>query len=435
MDVLPKLGVQEAMLSGLSYLQAILQASQPPRSFEEWGRKQFGTRLFGLLFQNYAQKSWDGAAEPSRDISPTFRYPRLGPGQMWERCADRIRAMGGSVYPGHFVMSMEQTFDRVWTVNVQAPKGRELQVRAAHVISTTEIRELVHMVQPAVSAEAVLAGSSLHYRDLLHVMLIVRDFRNLPDQTLHLYDPEIRAAKMQNYKAWSPDLVPDLGYASYGLEYYRPHEDGLWGREDRDLIAFAAQELERIGIARASDVEDGCVVRQEKALPLYGHGYASHIHTIRKDIPGRYPGLHLAGRNGMHKAHHLDQAMLTGMLVARNIIAGVSRAGEFQDDAWDVNPGGELQRVRPDPETLDTAIPQMTAAAPASSLANSGLRLVANRTRTADQLAALDRQLSSFRGPSPNAAGIFKVYSGGGSSLAPKPGTGDGDDPPPPPAA
>jgi protoporphyrinogen oxidase len=413
-DVLPKLGLQEAMLSGLSYLQALLRTSQPPKSFEEWGTRQFGSRLFGLLFQNYADKSWDGAAEPSRATEPTFRYPRLGPGQFWERCADKIRAMGGSVYLGHFVMSMEQAFDHLWTVTVKSTKGREMQVRAMHVISTTEIRELVHMIQPAVPAEAVLSGSSLHYRDFLSVGLIVRDYRNLPDQTIHLYDPEIKAAKLQNYKAWSPELVPDLAYASYGLEYFRPREDGLWDLDDRELIGFAARELEQTGIARACDVEDGCVIRQEKALPLYDNGYAANIQTIRRDILGRYPGLHLAGRNGMHKAHNLDQAMLTGMLVARNILAGEDRY-----DAWDVNPGGELQRLRPKPGAQQPAPPS-----------NSGLRLVSSRTRTAQQLAALDRHLSAFRGPSPNAVGMFKVHSGGASSSP-----SNNEDPPPQSAA
>ncbi len=421
-DVLPKLGLQEAMLSGLSYLQALLRTSQPPRSFEEWGTKQFGSRLFRLLFQNYARKAWDGAAEPSRATEPTFRYPRLGPGQMWDRCADKIRAMGGSIYLGHFVMSMEQMFDRVWTVHVQRLKGREIQFRAAHVISTTEIRELVHMIQPAVPAQAVLSGSSLHYRDFLSVALIVRDFRNLPDQTIHLYDPEIKAAKLQNYKAWSPELVPDLAYASYGLEYFRPREDGLWDMTDRDLIAFAAKELERTGIARASEVEDGHVIRQEKALPLYDNGYAGNIQTIRRDIAGRYPGLHLAGRNGMHKAHNLDQAMLTGMLVARNILEGEDRY-----DAWDVNPGGELQRLRPAAAVIGK--PALKAATQ-SGISNSGLRLVSNRTRTAEQLAALDRHLSAFRGPAPNLVGIFKVHAGGTSVDKLEAGV-DGNDSPP----
>jgi protoporphyrinogen oxidase len=437
-EVLPKLGLQEAMLSGLSYLQACLRTSQAPKSFEEWGTTQFGTRLFGLLFQNYAHKSWDGGAEPSRATAATFPYPRLGPGQMWERCGEKIRAYGGSVYLGHYVMSMEQMFDNIWTVNVQGPKGREIQVRAAHVISTTEIRELIHMIQPTVSAQAVLSGSSLHYRDFLSVALILRDFRNLPDQTLHLYDREIKAAKLQNFKAWSPDLVPDPAYASYALEYFRPREDELWDLSDRELISFAAQELERAGLARAHDVEDGYVIRQEKALPLYDNGYAGHIQTIRRDIVSRYPGLHLAGRNGMHKAHNLDQAMLTGMLVARNILEGNSRY-----DVWDVNPGGELQRKLPAPER--PATPQLLPSRPATAaggVSGSGLRLVSNRSRTAEQLAALDKHLSAFRGPSPNAVGMFKVHAGGaGVGTVPKPGSpaegeAEGEKPtPPPPSA
>jgi protoporphyrinogen oxidase len=427
-DLLPKLGPREAIRSGLSFLETrVRTAGQTPGSFEEWGVRQFGSRLFERLFRNYAAKSWEGAAEPDRTAGRTFRYPRLGPGQMWDQCAAEIRKFGGSVYSGHYVMSLEQTFDRDWTVSVSNSKGQEIQVRAGHVISTTDIRELVHMIQPAVSAHAALAGSSLRYRDFLGVSLILRDFRNLPDQTLDLYDPELKASRLQNYKAWSPEMVPDPAYASYGLEYFRPREDKLWDLSDRELIAFAAKELEITGLARAGEVEDGFVVRQEKAYPIHDPAHASHMQAIRREIAGRYPGLHLAGRNGMHKAHHVDQAMLTGMLTARNILAG-----EDAHDIWDINPVGELQRPRV------VVFPPANGNRPASS---SGPQLVPNRIRTGEQLASLDRHLSAFRGPSPSSVGVFQVHSGGAATARqpkeaePRAAAADEDPKGPPPSA
>ena len=170
-EILPKLGMQEAMRSGLSYLRTRLRTGEPSKSFEEWGTKQFGSRLFGLFFQKYAEKSWEGANEPCREPSPTFRYPRMGPGQMWERCADEIRRMGGTVPLGTHVMALEQTFDRMWTISVTNNKGRDSQVRAQQIISTTDIRELTHMIQPAVSAEVALAGSSLTHALLRALVL------------------------------------------------------------------------------------------------------------------------------------------------------------------------------------------------------------------------------------------------------------------------
>ena len=57
---------------------------------------------------------------------------------------------------------------------------------------------------------------------------------------------------------------------------------------------------------------------------------------IRRELTLRYPGLHLVGRNGMHKYNNQDHAMMTGMLTARNILAG-----ETIFDTWQVNEDAE----------------------------------------------------------------------------------------------
>ncbi|PZN97539.1 MAG: hypothetical protein DCF31_00005, partial [Alphaproteobacteria bacterium] len=49
-----------------------------------------------------------------------------------------------------------------------------------------------------------------------------------------------------------------------------------------------------------------------------------------------YPGLHLIGRNGMHKYNNQDHAMMTAMLTVRNILAG-----EQLYDVWQVNQDAE----------------------------------------------------------------------------------------------
>src|SRR4051794_93194 len=76
---------------------------------------------------------------------------------------------------------------------------------------------------------------------------------------------------------------------------------------------------------RAEDVRDACVVRQAKAYPVYDEEYANNVAVIRRELRLRFPGLHLVGRNGMHKYKNQDHAMMTGMLTAANILAGETR--------------------------------------------------------------------------------------------------------------
>ena len=155
-------------------------------------------------------------------------------------------------------------------------------------------------------------------------------------------------------------MVPDPAYACYGLEYFCFEGDGLWTAADEDLIALGKRELEHIGLARADDVVDGCVVRQPKAYPVYDDDYARHVAVIREALERDFPSLHLVGRNGMHQYNNQDHAMMTALLAARNILAG-----ERRFDLWKVN--------------QDAAYHESGAAS--SHELDSGGRLVPTRTK------------------------------------------------------
>src|SRR5579872_3502255 len=108
-------------------------------------------------------------------------------------------------------------------------------------------------------------------------------------------------------------MVPDPAYACYGLEYFCFENDGLWNASDEELKALATRELQAVGIADADDVVDGCVVRQKKAYPVYDDDYAANVDVIRQELEESCPGLHLVGRNGMHKYNNQDHAMMTAI--------------------------------------------------------------------------------------------------------------------------
>ena len=214
--------------------------------------------------------------------------------------------------------------------------GRE-SFTARHVVSSAPLRELVARLKPA--PISLLHARALRYRDFLTVALMVRKDELFPDNWIYIHDPSVKVGRVQNFRSWSPEMVP-AGMSCLGLEYFCFEGDGRWNAPDRDLIALAKKEVAEIGLVAAADVIDACVVRQAKAYPVYDEDYRNNVAAIRLDLEGRYPTLHVVGRNGMHRYNNQDHAMMTAMLTARNILAG-SRLY----DVWNVNEDAEYHEA------------------------------------------------------------------------------------------
>jgi protoporphyrinogen oxidase len=372
MEALLKLGLTESTLSILSYIKARLFPVAEPKNFEDWVSNQFGNRLFNIFFKTYTEKVWgmsckdisaDWAAQRIKGLSlktailnaclprrkpkdkgkviktliDSFRYPRKGPGMMWETCARKVQEMGGIIEMGRRVCGCSYNDEAgEWTILHTDSRGEKAEVRVRHVISSAPIRELVRGITPSLSAEALEAAGSLKYRDFLTVMLILKDRNHLADNWIYIHDPSVKVGRVQNFKSWSPEMVPDPSLCCYGLEYFCFEGDGLWSAPDEVLIERAKAEIEKIGLANADDVLDGCVVRQPKAYPVYDEDYAEHVNVIRQELWERCPTMHLVGRNGMHKYNNQDHAMMTAMLCVKNILAGRPIY-----DLWQVNQDAE----------------------------------------------------------------------------------------------
>jgi protoporphyrinogen oxidase len=197
------------------------------------------------------------------------------------------------------------------------------------------LRELVHAIKGA--PEKVLhAADQLRYRDFLIVALVMTDRKTFDDNWIYIHSPEVKVGRIQNFKAWSPDMVSDPQLACYGMEYFCFEGDGLWTSANEALVKLATDELVRIGLAAREDVLSGHVVRQPKAYPVYDQEYESHVAVIRQWLEEACPGLQVVGRNGMHKYNNQDHSMMTAMLAVKNILAG-----KTQYDVWCVNQDAE----------------------------------------------------------------------------------------------
>ena len=375
-EALSKLGLIESFRCVLSFLAARLHPTCHPKTFEDWVVNQFGKRLFRIFFKTYTEKVWgmscqeisaDWAAQRIKGLSlasamkhallserkprdrkqvvktliDTFRYPRRGPGMMWEACAEKIRKLGSAVLLGRRVVGCRfDSKNKLWTVTSRNAAGHLEEFHAEHLISSMPIRELVPQIEPHLPEVAIHAARSLRYRDFLTVGLIVRDRDRVSDNWIYIHDSSVQVGRVQNYKSWSPEMVPDPAYCCYGLEYFCFEGDGMWAAPDRQLIELAKKEIHQVNLASSADVVDGCVIRQPKAYPVYDDAYQQHVETIRKALAEKFPTLHLVGRNGMHKYNNQDHAMMTAMLTAKNILAD-----ERQYDVWAVNQDAEYHEA------------------------------------------------------------------------------------------
>jgi protoporphyrinogen oxidase len=353
-EALRNLGVVQSVACVLSYAWARFRPIPQPRTFHEWVRNQFGERLFSIFFRTYTEKVWgmscddisaDWAAQRIKGLDlmsaiknalglkprgkgtiktliESFRYPRRGPGMMWEAAARKITEWGGRVL-------MDRSLERLtwneksgmWTVTARLGNGDIETFIARNVVSSAPIRDLADLILP--KPISLLHARELKYRDFLTVALIARADGDLfPDNWIYIHDPSVRVGRVQNFRSWSPELVPHEGYACLGLEYFCFEGDGLWSADDADLVELAKREIGKIGLIAPEDVVDACVVRQPKAYPVYDEFYADQVRTVQLDLESTYPTLHLVGRNGMHRYNNQDHAMMTAMLTVKNILAG-----------------------------------------------------------------------------------------------------------------
>jgi protoporphyrinogen oxidase len=375
-EALMNLGLWRSTQCMASYARWKLSPKKEVKSFEDWVVNQFGHKLYSIFFKTYTEKVWgmpcdemsaDWAAQRIKGLSlgaavldglkrslglnkrpndgmqtktllETFRYPRLGPGMMLDAARDHVIAGGNHVLMGHALRQLAQ--DQVtgrWRVSASGPDG-DVIINAAHVISSAPMRELASRIHPmpATLGEAL----DLKYRDFLTVALMIKSPDLFPDNWIYIHDSKVKVGRVQNFRSWSPEMVPDSDIACVGLEYFCFEGDGLWSSSDDDLVELAKREMAILGLCRPEDVVGGAVVRQEKAYPVYDEHYTQNVAAMRGELEATYPTLHLVGRNGMHRYNNQDHAMMTAMLTVRNI-----EAGERVYDIWGVNEDAEYHEA------------------------------------------------------------------------------------------
>jgi len=357
-NTLGNLGIVESTKILYSYIKT--QVNPPydeEKTFEQWVTNRFGERLYRMFFKTYTEKVWgigcdeiraDWAAQRIKKLDligairkaifgggdetsliNQFYYPEKGPGQMWERFRRLVDQMDGTVRMNSEVVRLEHTDHcRVDRVVVDGPEETYAE-EADEVINSMPINELLFRLEPSPPEEVMAAAKGLNYRDFLIVTLILDKEEMFPDNWIYIHSPEVKVGRIQNYKNWSPHMVPDSSKTCLGLEYFCHEGDGLWTSSEDELLKQAEEELRTIGLGKGAEVLDGTVVRQKKTYPVYDEDYKDHLDVIY-DYLKQFENLQTVGRAGMHRYNNQDHSMLTALLAARNVM------GE-DHDVWNVN--------------------------------------------------------------------------------------------------
>ncbi len=357
MNSLVNIGPYEATRIILSYLKWRIRPYGDERSFEEWVINRFGGRLYMHFFASYTRKVWgmdpknieaDWAAQRIKNLSLSkavwnalsgkndtaslieeFDYPRLGPGQMWERTAELIAEGNGEVRLNSYVTRVFREGNTITGVEVRDKSGNLSLIEGDNFINTMALRDLIECITPAPPDEVLQAARALKYRDFLIVSLFLNRADPFPDNWIYVHEPQVKVGRIQNFRAWSEAMIPNKTQCSIGMEYFCQQGDGLWSSSDDELKRLAASELEQLGLAEAKDVADGVVIRQPKAYPVYDAQYRQACATISDWIKG-LTNFESIGRNGQHRYNNQDHSMLTGIYAARNLLGS-------NYDVWAVN--------------------------------------------------------------------------------------------------
>lgn len=372
---LRRLGFKRTLRAGIGYIKSMLR-KRPELSLEDFYINRFGRPLYETFFEGFTEKVWgkhpsqlsaDWGAQRVKGLSlwglvkdfvskrmpwssrrevetsliERFKYPPLGPGQLWETVGAQALEAGAKVELNTGVERIHLERGRVVGVTVRGADGVARRVECDEFISSMPVSELIAALDGIDVPEDVRrVAAALPYRDFITVGLLVNRLKIksengrglIPDTWIYVQDSDVRLGRIQVFNNWSPRMVADPErHVWLGLEYFCNEGDELWEMTDDEMIQLAAAELAKIGIIDSSEVTDAVRIRMPKAYPAYFGSYGE-FDKVRAFLD-TIPNLWCVGRNGQHRYNNMDHSMLTAMEAADRIAAGDTDKAPL----WNVN--------------------------------------------------------------------------------------------------
>ena len=378
-DTLKTMGFATTMKVGFSFLAATLH-KLPNDNLENYYINSFGKKLYSMFFEGYTEKLWgrhpseidaSWGKQRTKELSifgiikdmlqkafmspqqrkkhvatsliEEFRYPKLGPGQLWEAVASDFQKMGGRIVMNTEVVQLHQEAGKIVSVSC-LENGTEATYHADIFFSSMPIKDLLYGMNDVPEHLSEIA-KGLPYRDYVTVGLLVpklnlinkthlKTLGNIvPDCWIYVQDTGVKLGRIQIFNNWSPYMVKDPEHTVWvGLEYFCNEGDDFWSMKEEECIRFAADELCKMGILTSIDeVIMSHRERVQKAYPAYFDTYDEMPKL--QDYLSKISNLYCVGRNGQHRYNNMDHSMATAFAAVDNIVNDVSD----QTNIWNVN--------------------------------------------------------------------------------------------------
>lgn len=379
-QTLRNLGFKNTFKVGLSYLHSVIR-KLPETNLENFYINRFGRKLYEMFFEEYTANLWgrhprdidaSWGAQRVKGLSITtvlkdvfrkifrlkggkvetslieeFKYPKYGPGQLWELTAASIRQLGGTIITDAKVTGLHKEGDLIKSL-IYISDGVETELNADYFISSMPLKDLVSGMNNVPKHISDIAAG-LPYRDFMTLGVLVRNLKLknetsiktvggiVPDCWIYVQDRNVKMGRIQIFNNWSPYMVKDLEHTVWmGLEYFVSEDDSMWNMNEKDFSAFAIAEMIRLNlIDSADDVLDYHLERIKKAYPAYFDTY-SMIDELRSWLDG-ITNLFCVGRNGQHRYNNIDHSMMTSFETVNNILGGITD----KSNIWNVNTEAE----------------------------------------------------------------------------------------------
>ncbi len=376
-ETLKNMGFFKTMQVGFSYLASLLH-KRPDDNLENFYINRFGKKLYSMFFEYYTENLWGrhpreidaswGAQrvkglsivailqdifgkifnQKNRKVETSlieqFKYPKLGPGELWEVTAAEVEKMGGTIIKEAKVTKLHKNEQNVLTGITYEKDGMEHQAEGDVVISSMPVKDLVGGMNEVPETPARIA-KGLPYRDYMTLGVLVPKIKLknktklktvgniVPDCWVYVQDRRVKMGRFQIYNNWSPYMVKDLEHTVWiGLEYFVNEGDEFWNMTEEAFSKFGVDEMVKLGLIDSADeVLDSHMERVKKAYPAYFDTY-DEMDTLIEYL-NTIPNLYCVGRNGQHRYNNIDHSMVTSFEAVKNILSGATD----KSNIWNVN--------------------------------------------------------------------------------------------------
>jgi len=377
LETFKNMGFIKTIQVGISYVWSMI-FKKPEDNLENFYINRFGRKLYSMFFEYYTENLWGrhpseidaswGAQrvkglsivaiikdilgkifkQKNRKVETSlieeFKYPKLGPGQLWEVTANEVEKMGGTIYKNARVIKVHKNKDNILTGLTYEKGGKEYTIDGDYIISSMPVKDLVAGMND-VPADPARIAKGLPYRDYMTLGVLVPKIKlenktNLktvsnivPDCWVYVQDRKVKLGRFQIYNNWSPYMIKDLENTVWiGLEYFVNEGDDFWNMTEEQFSKIGVEEMIKLGLIDSADeVIDTHMEKVKKAYPAYFDTYdeIDTLVTYLKSIDNLY----CVGRNGQHRYNNIDHSMCTSFETVKNILSGTKN----KDNIWNVN--------------------------------------------------------------------------------------------------